>query len=147
MDHIPPPLQQHAQPTATATPSPASPPQSASHSSSPPAAVVSSSSIPPPGQTPTSLAYRTKQLGSALADWLWRPFIQGLAFGLGTHLSLYTYQRLWLRQTPQLPFIANIAPHKNNRATSSATGSTSANSSSGTRPSDESYLARETTAA
>ena len=107
---MPPPLQPHT--------------QQAQQASLPPSAA----DVPPAGLTPSTVAYRTRQLNGALADWLWRPFIQGLAFGLGTHLSLYTYQRFFLRQSPQLPFIAHINPDKNSSSSTASTASTASTS-------------------
>ena len=54
------------------------------------------------------------ELYSHVNEWFLRPFVQGLGFGLGTHLSLFTYQKyiLWAKPTrPNLHLPANF-PYK-----------------------------------
>jgi len=58
--------------------------------------------------------------------------VQGLAFGLGTHLSLYTWQRLFLRQKPQLPYIHDLHPNKNTTSATQPIHHTSDNSTAQT---------------
>ena len=143
-EHIPPPLQHHtplhptSQPqqpphaaASTNTRSAIAAPATATATAAASPHAVSASDIPPPGATPGTLLYRSRALSSALSDWLWRPFIQGLAFGLGTHLSYYTYQRYWLRQQPSLPFIQHIDTRKNTTAAAAAEAAGGSSSEAG----------------
>lgn len=76
---------------------------------------VPPTTIPPPIKQSSSWTQYANLMLSTFNDWVSRPFIQGLAFGLGSHLALYSYQRLFRRQTPSLPFIKDVHPSKQSR--------------------------------
>jgi len=75
--------------------------------------VVPPASVPPPVQTPPSVSYLLKLVTTVSSDWVIRPFVNGLCFGLGTHLALYSWQRLWMREKPTLPKIEGITTNNN----------------------------------
>ena len=102
--HIPPPHPAVTHPTPTAShPHPSFPLTSA-------LLPIPPSSIPPP--TPSPALDRVVQVGWWSWDLLAKPFVNGLFFGLGTHISLYVWERLFLRTKPHLPFIADVHPDR-----------------------------------
>ena len=91
--------------SVTHSPSTSSPTHSIVH-------IPPSSIPPPPAPSSTGVLPRVAQVGWWGWDLLAKPFFNGLFFGMGTHMALYTWQRFFLKQRPQLPYITDVHPNR-----------------------------------